>query len=432
MSPETEVPACEVRAPWRMLRRGTTKVAFSLNELVTLTSDFSLKYAQGCNSTVIRTDPAKFLFVYRVVCHKKDKNGKDVSDPNGHVVRMKFDFSRLKETGTVDDLDVRLSCSCPAWLYWGGQWNTATGDALYGAPRPKFQPPTDPQRYSNILCKHVKVVADRIGPVLERVLSSHRNKKDRATQEQNLKDIELEKQRTQQEVEELSAQPNVPVPDTTPQSPTAPALDDNDLGDLTLPSQRHAPPKPNPENLLPESLRKLLKLPTAPGQKPPTPDEAPEPTPEPAPAPEPPKAGPLGAQVVKDKSPGRQVTPNLTVYDDEDDTATVLPGSMGALVKKDKATKPPTPPKPAPIVRDKDTEGRKLPPNIKLIDDDDDSTIKINSSLHRMMASLVLADEEAPAAGPLGALLLSTRKTPITGSLAALVIASRATSTPIA
>lgn len=423
----------EIRTQWRALRRGSTKVAFSLKELVSLTSDFSLKWAQNCDSRVIRTDPAKHLLVYRVTCHKKD------SDPNGHVVRIKFDFNRMKQTGTVDDLDCRVTCSCPAFLYWGPQWNLGAGDTLYGAPRPKFQPPTDPKRYQFVICKHIKIVSDRIAPVLERMLAKHRNKKDRAQQEQNLQDIELEKQRTQQTVEELQ-QDTKPVPDTTPQNPNAPEVEppvqhgpvktwgpsDDELGDLTLPGQEPMPSKPEapapvPEPAVPE-----------PAPEAPQPAPAPEPTPEaPAPAPKPPKApgaprkpkvepGAKGDLVLKDK--GRQVTPNLTVYDEDEEAPVVLPGAKGKLVKDERSnvtlhdedtttTKLPGK-RPGKVVRDRDTSGRRLPPNITVHDDDDDETVRINSSLRRALAGLIIPGAEPESAtippGRLGSLLIAT------------------------
>ena len=436
MSEQGDQPV-EIHVPLRALKRGKMKVAFSLKELVALTSTFSLKWAKGCDSQVIRTDPKKYLLVYRVTCHKKDSN------PAGHVVRLKFDFNRMKQTGTVDDLDVRVTCSCPAFLFWGGQWNLSTGDALYGAPRPKFQPPTDPRRYQNLICKHVKIVYDRIGPVLERMLAKHQNAKDKVVQEQSLKDVELEKQRTQQTIEELEnaggklpggeAQP--PIPEEEPESELLQPWKqpDTDLGDLTLPHQRTpGTPRPNPENLLPQSMRDFLKLPPAPAP-------APAPTPkkeEPA-SPAPPAAPPVAqpAEQPKPEAPsakgklvdefraseGRKVTPNLTVYDDDDDSTTVVtPSPRGKLVrdftKSSQAEPAPSKPSgPEKVVRDETTSGRPLPPNITLVDDDDDSTTRINSSLRRMMAALRLAsEEEEPAVqgpGRLGGLVATPAPT---------------------
>ena len=411
MDQEVGSTSMEVRAPWRLLRHRTTKVAFSLQELVGLTSEFSLKWAKQCDSQVIRTDPSKYLMVYRVTCHKKD------SDPAGHVVRLKFDFKRMKETGTVDDLDVRATCSCPAFLFWGPQWNLATGDALYGAPRPKFQPPTDPERYKFVICKHIKIVADRIAPVLERMLAKHRNTKDRAQQQQNMQDIELEKQRTQQTVEELQQQTPAPVPDTTPQSPTAPEMGepttkgpvktwgptDEELGDLHLPGQAPVPSeapkkpqvKPSPESMLPPETRDVLGLPPVPGPKPPT---------------VPP--GGKGKLVQEQKKPS-----NVTVIDEDEGEPIILPGAKGKLVQEEKKPSNVTQHDedtstlklPGKVQRDESTSGRKLPPNIT-VHDDDDSTIKINSSLRRLMAGLILAAPEPVAPGRLGSLVVAQRE----------------------
>ena len=428
MDQETEVAGPEIRAPWRMLRHGTTKVAFSLSDLVTLTSDFSVKWAHDCNSQVIRTDKAKHLFVYRVTCHKKKPDGTPESDPRGHVVRLKFDFDRMKATGTVDNLDVRLTCSCPAFLYWGAQWNLGAADTLYGAPRPKYQPPTDPKRYLNTICKHCKIVADRIGPALERLLGQHRDVKDRAEEDQNQKDVALEKQRAQQTVEDLTQETQQPVPDTTPQNPNAPELKGpsqvgpvktynpppktapEDLGDLTMPGQPPvpplppapppAPPKPSPEALLPPKTRDTLGLPPVPAVAP--------------------------------GSKGRLVAPNITLYDEDEGPTTVLPGAKGKLVMdqkphpnvfvhddEDEGAPTILPGRRPKVIRDETTRGRKLPPTMTLHDDDEDETVRINSSLRRL-AGLVMAAAEPVPAGRFGALIVAGP-----GRLGQLVVAER-------
>lgn len=61
--------------------------------------------------------------------------------------------------GTITDpnkLHVRVSCSCPSWLFWGAQYNAVLDDYLYGKVKPKFTPPNkrDPSgRF--LVCKHV-------------------------------------------------------------------------------------------------------------------------------------------------------------------------------------------------------------------------------------------------------------------------------------
>ena len=295
--------------------------------------------------------------------------------------------------------------NCPAFLYWGPQWALATGDALYGAPRPKFQPPTDPKRNLFIICKHVKIIADRIGPALERLLDHHRNLKDRAQQSQNLKDVALEKQRAQQTVEDLS-QDQDPVPDTAPQNPNAP--------EVSQPTQQ-GPVK----TWSPEETGDL----TLPGQQP----ALPPPAAPPAAAPVPPKA-----PVVPPGPKGKLVAPNLTVHDEDEGEPIILPGNKGKLVMdqlahpnvfvhddEDDSTTILPGRQPRLIRRDETTTGQKLPPNLTLHDDDEDDTVRINSALRRLAGLVVAAVEPVPA-GRLGALVLAA--TP--GRLGQLVVAA--------
>lgn len=356
----------EVRAPWSRLRRtGSHKVAFSIRELVGLTSDFSLKHATpDCTARVIRTEQTKFLFVYNVTCKES------YSDPKGHTVRLKFDLKRLKETGSVDDLDVRVSCSCPAFLYWGAQWNLSTGDALYGAPRDKFQAPTDPERYKFVICKHVKIVSDRVTPVLERMLSGYRDKKDRALQEEKDKQVQVVKQRQDLEVEKKKQE-------LTPKEQEAPTDE-----------QTPITPKPRVEpqddlDAMPDDLTTI--------GLPPKPVEAPEPLPQ---APKR-KVKPKGPIEPKQKAPEPEkpaapaLPSNITLVDDDDDTTTVLPGSKAKrmIVDEEDGDFEPIPrkdkvevgSKAKRMVTPKPGKPKGLPPNIKLIDDDtDDQFTKIN------------------------------------------------------
>jgi hypothetical protein len=102
--------------------------------------------------------------------------------------------------------------------------------------------------------------------------------------------------------------------------------------------------------------------------------------------------------------------PNVFVHDDDDDSTTILPGRQ---------------PK---VVRDETTTGRKLPPNIQLVDEDEDEDepIKINSSLKRLMAGLAIAAFEPPASR-FGSLVLASGP----GRLGRLVVAACAqTSSP--
>ena len=99
----------EVQASWKAIRR--SKTAFTIKELVGLSSDFSKhrqdgsKRTSGCTARVLRTERSKFLMVYNVTCTEKDSN------PAGHTVRLKFDFKRLKESGKASDLAAEVTAS---------------------------------------------------------------------------------------------------------------------------------------------------------------------------------------------------------------------------------------------------------------------------------------------------------------------------------
>jgi hypothetical protein len=61
--------------------------------------------------------------------------------------------------GSIRDpnkLHVRVSCTCPSFLFYGAQYNALMGDYLYGKIRPKFAPPRirDPQ-HRFLVCKHI-------------------------------------------------------------------------------------------------------------------------------------------------------------------------------------------------------------------------------------------------------------------------------------
>lgn len=388
----------EVQAPWRLLRRGHAKIAFSLKELVGLTSQFSMHRSDGssrtsgCSSRVVRTDAQKFLFVYNVTCSES------YSDKKGHTVRLKFDFKKMRETGRADDLDVRVSCSCPAFLWWGAQWNLSTGDALYGQPRPKLQPPTEPKRYQYVICKHVKVVADRISPVLERMLGGYRTKEDEAAAKKKEQEVEVTKQQTQLDAERAERKKQ-DEKGKAPITPISPEFDDldampDDLTTLGLPAKPEEPkveepvtkpitPKVKPpKDLIPEKTRDLLKLPKPPKAEPPKQEET---------------TGPKAQ---------RMLPSNVTVVEDEDEDEpiTLLPGAKARrMVEEQKPTEdlgavdyfPSKVDKPGPKARRMVTPKRKtdLPPNIQLVDDDsDDQVTKIN---RLRLAGLVLAEAEA-------------------------------------
>jgi hypothetical protein len=183
----------------------STKTAISLPDLVRQTNAFSKKYRPGCTPTLQDSSPKELFLHYNVKCHKED------SDPAGHDVRVKFDLAKLDETKQAKDLDVQVSCSCPAFLYWGAQWNLHQRDGLLDTPRPELRAPTErlDLRGNFVICKHIHAVFERILPSVqhnivkilrEREMARKKDEKDK-TPERLLKD--QERLRKKQEIEKI-------------------------------------------------------------------------------------------------------------------------------------------------------------------------------------------------------------------------------------
>jgi hypothetical protein len=139
------------------------KTAISLPELVRETNAFSKKYRPGCSPKLLDSNPKALFLHYNVKCNKED------SDPAGHDVRVQFDITKVQESQQAKDLDLQVSCSCPAFLYWGAQWNLHMRDGLLGTPRPQLTAPTDrlDLRGNFVICKHLHAVFERILPSVQ-------------------------------------------------------------------------------------------------------------------------------------------------------------------------------------------------------------------------------------------------------------------------
>jgi len=144
-------------------RPGHHKVAMSLPDLVQQTNSFSTKNRPGCSASLLKSNPKDLFLSYNVKCTMKD------SDPAGHNVKVHFDASEVKDETTAKNLDTRVSCTCPAFLWWGGQWNSHQRDALEGEPRDMLTAPTErlDLRENFVICKHIAVVGDRILPSVQ-------------------------------------------------------------------------------------------------------------------------------------------------------------------------------------------------------------------------------------------------------------------------
>ncbi len=146
-----------------MAKGENAKLAISLPTLITETNSFSTKNRPGCAPSLTGSNPKDLFLGYNVKCSLKS------SDPNGHDVKVHFDVAGVTDEATAKNLDVAVTCTCPAFLYWGGQWNTHQRDALEGEPRDLLTAPTErlDLRDGFVVCKHIKAVSERILPSVQ-------------------------------------------------------------------------------------------------------------------------------------------------------------------------------------------------------------------------------------------------------------------------
>src|SRR5208282_149927 len=197
------------------LKFGAVKTAISLPDLVRQTNAFSKKYRGGCQARLLDSNPKALFLHYNVKCNKED------SDPAGHDVRVQFDVTKVQESQQAKDLDIQVQCSCPAFLYWGAQWNLHQRDGLLGPSRPLLQAPQErlDLRGNYVICKHIHAVFERILPsVQHNIVKILREKeKDRKKDEMDKTPERLEKEqermRKRKEVEKVRKTKNKEIQD---------------------------------------------------------------------------------------------------------------------------------------------------------------------------------------------------------------------------
>lgn len=255
------IPVIKLQPPY-------TKVAISLPELIRQTNAFSVKRRAGCEPTLIKSRPKELFLEYKVVCHE------NYSDPRGHDVQVQFDLSQVEKTQDAKTLDVRCNCSCPAFLYWGAQWNINQRDGLLGEARPLLQAPTQrlDLRGNFVICKHCKAVFERILPAVQNNIQTIVRKREVELNKKRLEEAppsEKEKKlRTRQEElrKKKEIEKIVKTKDPDKQKQMIDELLEEEEGKLEKPAK-----------------------PGKPGEAPALPPLAAPPKPTPAPAPAPPK-----------------------------------------------------------------------------------------------------------------------------------------------
>jgi hypothetical protein len=124
------------------------RIAMTVDQLIQQTSEFSRRKAPNCRANLFRTEAKFGRWTFRVRCSES------YSSPAGHLTRIQLDPEFEGES--VAESDIFVSCSCPAWKYWGADYNSKTKGYLEGPQRSDGSPPDirDPGR-RNMICKHV-------------------------------------------------------------------------------------------------------------------------------------------------------------------------------------------------------------------------------------------------------------------------------------
>jgi hypothetical protein len=247
------------------------KTAISLPDLVRQTNAFSKKYRGGCQPRLLDSNPKALFLHYNVKCNKED------SDPAGHDVRTQFDVTKVQESQKAKDLDIQVQCSCPAFLYWGAQWNLHQRDGLLGPARPALQAPKErlDLRGNYVICKHIHAVFERILPSVQHNVVNILRKREveRRKVEVEGKPEDLQKQKEREEkrdrIEEARREKNKGIKqkllDALKQEEEARMLHEKELEDQvpeggaverTEPATEPHAPRPKAK---PEDLRRLPK-----------------------------------------------------------------------------------------------------------------------------------------------------------------------------
>jgi hypothetical protein len=127
------------------------KEAIKPFDLMKYTNYFSRRRAPNCRATLMRSEKKKQRWVFNVKC------GETYSDTGGHLVRIRA----LKGDGTnLRDRNVLCSCTCPAFLYYGGMYQAQSWgyhDSGWEGKSPIVPPPTVQLHLKKNfwVCKHI-------------------------------------------------------------------------------------------------------------------------------------------------------------------------------------------------------------------------------------------------------------------------------------
>lgn len=131
---------------------GGLRVAMTLAEMETGLNPKVIQRGGSCSVRKIRVNPKQLRYSFGVDC-----------SGNERVVKLKVIPTSRRARFQLTSADLRASCSCPAWVWWGSEWAAKNQQYLDQKLRGSGTPPDirDPQRINHV-CKHVYAVLNNV------------------------------------------------------------------------------------------------------------------------------------------------------------------------------------------------------------------------------------------------------------------------------
>ncbi len=108
--------------------------------------------AQACSTRFIRVSPKTLRWIIGVNCTGKER-----------VVKLKVLPKTKRARFRLSTADLKVSCSCPAWVWWGSEWHAKGKKYLDQRLQGSGSTPDirDPDRIRPV-CKHVYAVFNKV------------------------------------------------------------------------------------------------------------------------------------------------------------------------------------------------------------------------------------------------------------------------------
>lgn len=122
-----------------------------------------------------------------------------------------FQFIPHRNVRDTVKLHVRVSCTCPSFLFWGAQYHAVMKDYLYGGIKPKFAPPRKRDPHGTFLvCKHILACIPLVSRYrIQLMPAALRKRIEKEPKLKIVKEFPEEKLRIPKELEKMDERPEI-------------------------------------------------------------------------------------------------------------------------------------------------------------------------------------------------------------------------------